>query len=568
MSMFGKIRSIFSSREAEFEKASDTHEKSVTSIIEEYFTELRKESGSGNSVQTITGQNLFVSIPTEKIKRLALYKSLTDYPEVKYALHETCNGAGTLDANGEVVKLKIKNMTDLPMRKVEEIQEAFKHFINLFNFEDNMFEYMWDLVTEGEICWENKIDDEKPEYGIIGIKKIKNEAFEFAFNKHTFKKEGIMININPDMLNAPMELIAAGARSRVSAAAARAGFRPENNKENINLYNGATMDNLLYIPFSQLTYINTGEYVKPNVVKPILESARKIVNQLNLIESAIIIYRLVRAPERLSFNVGTGKMSASKAQQEVKKLMTKYNQKKVYDPTTGQSSNGYDPHQMLDNYWFIKPEGSEGTTVETIGGGMDMGEIPELEYFQKKLFLTLNIPQSRYFDSQVSIELNDSINAEELRFAKHIMRLNNRMEKGLRDSFLVHLGMLGLFDDDKIKAKDITIQFNPPSLYETQIALEALMKQNECFSIYKDAFELETMNSYAAKKYFDLDDKEIQKIWNGLREDKLRQAKLEQEMESISEGTLEVTFSEPDKNGDVKITTKKVTPPPESEDDY
>ena len=292
--------------------------------------------------------------------------------------------------------------------------------------------------------------------------------------------------------------------------------------------------NAVLLPWEQVTYIDTGLYSSDGLmVFPVLERARKAYNQLSLIEDSIIIYRLVRAPERLVFNVDTGNLQRSRAEQEVQKLMKRYQTKKVYNPVTGSVTNDYDPHQMSENYWFTKPAGSTGTTVETLQTSANLGELEDLHYFLRKLYLSLKVPFNRYAEPTIQIERTDTITYEEYRFAKFIMRLQVNFAKGLTNGFKTHLKLKGLWEEHKIKENDIKVVFVAPSsfeLYEQQKLLE--LKLNNYASI---ADREEFSNELAQKKYLNMSEEEIITNNNQVEKEILRTARTEWQKSNIED---------------------------------
>ena len=178
---------------------------------------------------------------------------------------------------------------------------------------------------------------------------------------------------------------------------------------------------------------------------------------------------MVSAPEKYVFNVDIGKMSTSKGQQKVAQLMKQFSTKKTYDPATGTIGKVYDPMQMTENFWFVKGADSEGITVNTLTSAHNFGNLDDLEYFLKKLYRSLNIPISRYFEANVDIKTGSAesnISAEELNFAKYIISLQKRFALGLLNGLIVHLKFKGLWDLYKLTRSDIDVIFTPPVEYQ------------------------------------------------------------------------------------------------------
>lgn len=478
---------------------------------------------------------IYGSVSTNKPIRLSNYRQMASFPEVSDAIEEICDSAVTLDENGNAVNLTINKR--IQGMAIKEIQNSFDEYVSLFDFEANMFEYCMKFITDGELAWENLISKENQDYGIVGLNFIKPEAFEYAVNMKTEDTVGLMVFINSE----------------------NGGVidKGENQKKNYGTFTIEDLQNsdkikdqkAVFLPWSQVTYICTGKFSSDGLIcYPVLERARKAYNQLSLIEDAIIIYRLVRAPERLVFNVDTGTLPRARAEQEVQKMMKRYQTKKVYNPTTGTITNSYDPHNMLESYWFVKPAGSEGTSVETLQGGMSLGELDDLHYFLRKLYISLKVPFNRYSEPTINIDRVDSINYEEYRFAKFIMRIQNCFASGLLDGFKTHLKLKGLWAQHKLRDADLRVRFTPPTtfeIYEQQRLLEIKIANYEAFSS-----AMQEMNTYAMQKYLNLSDEDIAYVWKKKEEDAIKQAMIEWKVAQIEDhGSPEPVFDEDDSGG-------------------
>ena len=117
-----------------------------------------------------------------------------------------------------------------------------------------------------------------------------------------------------------------------------------------------------------------------------LHKAIKPVNQLRMIEDALVIYRISRAPERRIFYIDVGNLPKIKAEQYLKDVMNRYRNKLVYDASTGEIRDDRNHMSMLEDFWLPRREGGRGTEITTLPGGSNLGEIDDIQYFQKKLY--------------------------------------------------------------------------------------------------------------------------------------------------------------------------------------
>ena len=157
-----------------------------------------------------------------------------------------------------------------------------------------------------------------------------------------------------------------------------------------------------------------------------LNKAIKPVNQLRMIEDALVIYRISRAPERRIFYIDVGNLPKVN-RTYLKDVMNRYRNKLVYDARTGEIRDDRNHMSMLEDFWLPRREGGRGTEITTLPDGSNLGEIDDITYFQKKLYRSLNVPISRLeSESQFSIGRSDNITRDELKFTKFVQKLRKK----------------------------------------------------------------------------------------------------------------------------------------------
>tara|TARA_B100000780_G_scaffold51884_1_gene32060 strand:- start:196 stop:1263 length:1068 start_codon:yes stop_codon:yes gene_type:complete len=158
-----------------------------------------------------------------------------------------------------------------------------------------------------------------------------------------------------------------------------------------------------------------------------LHKAIKPLNQLRMVEDAIVIYRISRAPERRIFYIDVGNLPKLKAEQYIRDIMTRYKNRLVYDSTTGEVKDDRRHQSMLEDYWLPRREGGRGTEITTLPGGENLGQLEDVEYFQKKMYKSMHVPVSRLeADSGFSLGRESEITRDELLFSKFISKLQTR----------------------------------------------------------------------------------------------------------------------------------------------
>lgn len=417
---------------------------------------------------------LYALIDTDKPKRLSDYRIMASYAEISHALDEICDEMLVKDDKGKYVTLTLAEGKDEVI--VKELQKNFNQLVEHFNIDNKGFEYFRSILIDAELYFENVINETKKEAGIIGVIQVPTE------------------HINPVYDNIQNMLIK--------------GFilrKPVIDASSNNRFNAK--QELIPLERHQVTYFHSHVWNEHKTIRlPYLEVARRAYKQLSLIEDSIVVYRLVRAPERLVFKVDVGNLPAPKAEAYIKRLMQTYWSKRTYDSDQGKNVNVYDPQSMLDSYWFAKRPGGEGTDVQSLAAGANLGTLDDLNYFVKKLYKALRVPSNR-LDPESKFADGAEILREELKFARLIIRFQRQFASTLKDTFITHLKLKGLWDQYELKDGDVQLSFNPPSYFH--VAREAQIQELK-FKTFNDLVSTEAVaKSYALKKYMGWSDDEI-----------------------------------------------------------
>jgi hypothetical protein len=428
---------------------------------------------------------MYANVQPDKGRRLMDYRVMAAYSEVADALDEICDEFINKDDNGDIVKLHIDN-PDLSDQQKGELSRECKKFVELFDLEHKGWEYLRGLLVDAELYYEHIIHKKYPKEGILGVMAIPSEVIDPIYsNVQNMVIKGYLLRKNIYDARNPMKVV---------------------------------KQELIPMDTNQVTYINSGIWNENKTVRlPFIENARRAYRQLSLIEDAIVIYRLVRAPERLVFNVDVGNMPPPKAEAYLRKLMTNYWSKRTYDADQGATVQKFSPQSMLDSFWFAKRAGSEGTSVTQLPGGANLGELADLMYFVKKLYKALKVPVTR-LDADDAFRDGTDILREELKFARFIIRLQQRFATGLKNGFITHLKLKGIWEKLKLKDAELDLVFNvPTNFYE--------LRENQKFQLKAENFNSITQSdlvskTYAQKKYLGWSDSDVMANREFLRKDR------------------------------------------------
>ena len=428
---------------------------------------------------------MYANIDVDKAKRIRDYRVMGSYSEVADALDEICDECIVEDDDANVINIKFNDDREFTTNERSEISKEFRKFIEGYELDRKGWEYFRSVLIDGEIFFEHIMHEDHKDAGILGIMNVPTELMDPVYDnvQNTIVKGYIL------------------------------------KKPVLNPQTGA-LDKYEFIPFdqNQMTYIHSGTWNQDKSMRvPFIENCRRAYRQLSLMEDAIIIYRLVRAPERLVFNVDVGNMAPPKAEAYLRKLIQNYWSRKTYDSSQSNKVQTFNPQSMLDSFWFAKRAGSEGTDVKSLEGGANLGELDDLLYFMKKLYKALKVPTNR-LNPESQLEDPSMVLREELKFARFIIRLQQNFALGLQSAFTTHLKMRGLWEEFELKERDFLIEFNQPrnyhelrnqQIFELKFNNFSQMSQNESVS-----------NIYAQKKYLDWSDAEIKANREFLRKDK------------------------------------------------
>lgn len=227
-----------------------------------------------------------------------MYRSIASYPICKWCLEEIADDFIHDDENKEFIKLNLPDR--LTPTQQDIIRNEFKKYINYFNLRDNGFNLVKRFLTEGELAWENIINPKYPTKGIIGVKFLPAEYYETLIDTESGLPVGIVFDTEQfanDRRQMFMNSFAGSAQ--IFNALTQVSYNFQFSK-----------DTCVPLLWNQVTYINSGEYSDDYLISyPLIENAKQQYHRLALLEDSAVVLRVTHAPERLLFNVSTGKMT-------------------------------------------------------------------------------------------------------------------------------------------------------------------------------------------------------------------------------------------------------------------
>jgi hypothetical protein len=225
-----------------------------------------------------------------------------------------------------------------------------------------------------------------------------------------------------------------------------------------------------------------------------------LVNQLRYMEDSLVVYRVSRAPERRIFYIDVGNLPKGKAEEYVQQVVSRYRNKLVYDATTGDITDDRRHMSMLEDFYLPRREGGRGTEITTLSGGENLGQIEDVQFFQKKLYRSLNVPLARLEqESQFSVGRASEISREEVKFQKFIDRLRKKFSFMIIDALRVQLILKGIITENDWSSieESINVDFLEDNYFSELKEFEIMRERIEMAQQMDDLID----KGFVSKKY-------------------------------------------------------------------
>ena len=335
---------------------------------------------------------------------ISRYRTMAMQPEVESAIDEIVNEAIVHDEKGMSVELMTDELQQ-PENIKQMLREEFKSLLRMLDFDNNGADIFRRWYIDGRLFYQVQIDETNPRNGIIGLVYLDPRKIR--------KIRTVIKDKDP--------------RTGVEFVKGYADFYVYNDKSMTagNMVMSSPVDASMKIAEDAIVNVNSGLMdVSRNMVLSYLHKAIKPLNSLRMIEDAVVIYRLSRAPERRVFYIDVGNLPKMKADQYMNDIMTKFRNKIVYDATTGEVKDDRKFTSMIEDFWIPRRGEGKSTEITTLQGGQSLGQLDDVKYFEEKLYKSLNVPISRLVPQQgFSLGRTNEITREELKFHKFVERL-------------------------------------------------------------------------------------------------------------------------------------------------
>ena len=396
------------------------------------------------------------------------YREMALHPEVDAAIEDILIEAIVADQNDSPVQIDLENLQVGPQIK-DLIRDEFQYIKEMLDFDKKAHEIFRNWYVDGRIYYHKVIDLDRPEEGIKELRYI--DALKIKYVREQKKKGGANAiqyanNNRPGLEGSnPLDAEFPGLTEYFI-------YTPTSYQKNQYGSVAVTGQQKDAIKFAKdaIAYCTSGLVDRnKHTVLSYLQKAIKALNQLRMIEDSLVIYRLSRAPERRIFYIDVGNLPKAKAEQYLREVMSRYRNKLTYDAATGEIRDDKKYMSMMEDFWLPRREGGRGTEISTLPGGQNLGELTDVEYFQKKLFRSLNVPESRMADNaSFSLGRSSEVLRDELKFSKFVGRMRKRFSNLFHDILRTQLILKNIVTPEEWEQMSDHIQYD--YLYDNHFA--------------------------------------------------------------------------------------------------
>ena len=372
------------------------------------------------------------------------YREMSMYPECESAVDDVVNEAIISNEHDDPVSLNLDKL-EQPDSIKKRIEEEFNEILTLLDFNSMAYEIFRRWYIDGRLFYHIMIDTAQPRKGIQELRYIDPRRIRKI--RQPIKRTPV-VGQNSKLIAPPYEEYYL--------------FNPAG-------LSSGTLTQGVKISKDAICYVHSGLLDARNrMVLSHLHKAIKPLNQLRMLEDAVVIYRLARAPERRIFYIDVGNLPKAKAEQYVRDMMVRHKNRLVYDANNGEIKDARKFMTMLEDYWLPRREGGRGTEITTLPGGENLGQMDDVDYFRKKLYKSLSVPISRLEpEGQFSLGRSGEITRDEVKYAKFVERLRDRFTHLFDNLLEIQLLLKGVMTREEWKdmKKDIKYDFQRDNYY-------------------------------------------------------------------------------------------------------
>ena len=454
------------------------HPDSGDTVIQ---TDIIKDGAKDDPAAGSVARNpILPQLELNRRRRYKEYEDMDEYPEIGAAFDIYADDSTQRGPRNERWNIKTEN--DLV---ADEVEALFK--------QTNMDKFLWDIIRNtvkyGDCFTELIVNVEKPEEGIKKIKILNPNWILRVENEFGYLKK--FLQEIPD--NQTMQYQYSQGGGGINERAVK---YVELDKNQIVHYRLHTSDPLFY-PYG----------------RSIAALCHRVFRSLKMMEDAMMIYRLSRAPERRIFYVDTGNLPTSKAEMFIERLKDKFKKEKYYNSPKGTIDNRFNPMSM-DEDFFVPSKNGKGTKIDTLPGATNLGEIEDVRYYRDKLLAALKVPKDYIVEKDQAPDRKANLSQLDVKFARTIQRVQVNIESGLENMAKRHLQLRGF---PALLIKNLRIQLPEPSDMSAKRKLDIDEQKTRVIAAVQQLGLFSKQEIY--KEYYDMTPEEIERMKRELEQE-------------------------------------------------
>jgi hypothetical protein len=395
------------------------------------------------------------------------YREIANYNEVDYAIEDIVNEMVSFAEDEAPVKLNLDDM-EMSDNVKQKIHDAWGKISNLLNLKETIHQRARNFYIDGRMAYQKVADQNRPKQGLLNIVELDPRYVTKVRNVNYNQQSNTIASIDEYFIY----------DEKVSM------LGTDQQKTNSQL-NQRQFKQALKLDPASVAYVTSGLVdSKTGYAVSWLHKAVKPANQLRMMENALVIYRITRAPERRVFYIDVGNLPKSKAEQYLNNLKNSYRNRMSYDPENGSFKDARHLMTMQEDFWLPRTTSGKGTEISTLPGGANLDSIEDVVYFLKRLYKALNLPVSRLEqDSMMSIAGRaPEISRDELKFSKFVSKVRKRFNMVFKDLLRTELVLTNVIKDDEWDEVNQRIKF----IYAQDMYLE----ERKYFEMMRDRLDL------------------------------------------------------------------------------
>lgn len=408
-------------------------------------------------------------------EQINTYRSIAGYSEVDGAIEDIVNEMVSFMDDESPITLNLDDIDSALISDAikKKIYDRWEKIVRLLDLDATIHQKVRNFYVDGRLAWQKLIDNSRPRDGLVGIveldtrfiSKVRNTKYSPQTQTITGFDEYYVYSENVVDTKKKKDV-------RVN----------QTRKQDLRLHK----DSITYVT-SGMTDPDTGYAISW------LHKAIRPANQLRMMENALVIFRIVRAPERRVFYIDTGGLPKSKAEQYIRNLKNSYRNRMSYDPENGTFKDQRHLMTMQEDFWLPRNSNGRGTEIGSVGGSSNLSDIDDVMFFLKRLYKALNVPTSRLeSDAMINFGSSAEISRDELKFSKFVNRIKKRFNQALLDVLRTDLLISKIITEDEWNEMEPHIILD----YAQDLYLEE-QRQNDIMQARLDLAE--KMGNYVGK---------------------------------------------------------------------